>query len=65
MAVGAIPSTIGKMIVSRGASLAGIGRQSGSLPFKFAQMKELGSQSLFFGTSVSMFFRISHSPASN
>jgi hypothetical protein len=45
MAVGAMPSTIGKMIVSRGASLAGIGRQSGFLPFKFAQMKKLARAS--------------------
>jgi hypothetical protein len=40
MAPGAMPSTIEKMIVSRGAGLGGIGRQSGSLPLKFAQMKE-------------------------
>jgi hypothetical protein len=32
MAPGAMPSTIEKMIVSRVAGLAGIGRQSGSLP---------------------------------
>jgi hypothetical protein len=40
MAPGAMPSTIEKMMVSWGTSVDGIGRQSGCLPSKFAQMKE-------------------------
>jgi len=40
MAPVALPSTIEKMMVSWGVGLAGIGRQSGCLPSKFAQMIE-------------------------
>jgi hypothetical protein len=40
MALAASPSTIEKMMASWARSLAGIGRQSGCLPSKFAQMKE-------------------------
>jgi hypothetical protein len=40
MAVGAMPSTIEKMIVSWGAGVLLASDGNPSLPFKFAQMKE-------------------------